>query len=591
VSALAGGLLGPDGQPIQDFYFNKKASPPKLGESFGQWSGPDIQYATLPGGGVVQFDLSKLTLADFRGMRDHYQVNASLAVLSFMQHQSDFHIECDNKSIADFCGEQIKNNWTGLNRALSTANWAGYSPSALEWDNDIHDQKIILGKVKDLIPEDCRVHWKEVPGWAPPGRTPPKFKVYDGIKQWFAGWPIPPENSLWYPMLMENGDHYGRKLLRPAFQSWFFSILLHLFANRYYERFGEPTPIGRAPYDEEVAVNGKQVNGSTFMLNLLQQLRSRSAVVLPNDRQQSDGSGKPSFDYSIEYLESQMRGADFERYMTRLDEEISIGLFTPILLLRTADVGSYSLGQGHMQMYLWMLNAMNDDRKTYLDKYVLSKMVDYNFGPNAPRAKIVFRKMGNTSGEMLSSMLTAMVNKGTVKVDTTELGQMVGMTLTEVKQTLAPPAAPADPNAPPADPNAPAPAPAKKAPGKPKTDPGKAPASPGKGNARASMSTVNATVEEIASRVRGQIEAAFRDNRFDGDLKVNMGYKRKFERALAAEGVDSPIDVSTMIYERMDNWVQDVVALGRTEFSSVDSFMGLFERVLDNEVSDLEVKV
>jgi hypothetical protein len=52
-----------------------------------------------------------------------------------------------------------------------------------------------------------------------------------------------------------------------------------------------------------------------------------------------------------------MRGADFERYMTRLDEEMSIGLFTPILLLRTADVGSYNLGQGHMQIYLWMLNA------------------------------------------------------------------------------------------------------------------------------------------------------------------------------------------------------------------------------------------
>lgn len=868
-------LVGPRGESL-DKYFNKKSSPPKTGPSFGQWAGPDVRYSQLPGGGVVQFDLSKLTLADFRGMRDHYQVNASLAVLGFMQHQSDWHIECDNQTIADECEDQITSNWTGLNRAMGTSNWAGYSPSALEWDNDIIGRTIKLTKVKDLIPEDCRVNWKTVEGWAPPGRTPPKFKVYDGIRQYMAqGWPIPTENcvtpdtlilcadfswrkagdliagdeilafdenerlkgrryrkatveanrladsecitiesrdgdpitvsaahpflvrrgplmkstalvtqsdgitcpncgaaitqtgrsgakkkfctercqmlfakvnsdaiykdrwewtkacdlkigdkigffgkpsqrdesreagyvagifdgegsltfngdgnsvtlafsqntgvvltetcrildakgfdysmnsnkrdsnihvviaggrreiarfmevfaperlkvktadlfdetvmriersvsvtevsgifdagtqqvanlqtttstyisagylshnSLWYPLLMENGDYYGRKLLKPAFQSWFFSILLHLFANRYYERFGEPTPIGRAPYDEEITVDNKQINGSEFMLNLLQQLRSRSVVVLPNDRQMgtsnSGAAGKPSYDYDIEYLESQMRGADFERYMTRLDEEISIGLFTPILLLRTADVGSYSLGQGHMQMYLWMLNAMNDDRKTYLDKYILSKMVDYNFGPNAPRAKIVFRKMGNTSGEMLSSLLTTLVNKGGAKVDIKELGQMVGMTLSEVEQTVAAPGAPADPNAPTPDPNA-------------------SPPAPTTGNARLPMPLVSNTVEEIVDRVRGQIEAAFREDRFNSDLQVNMGYKRKFERALSADGSSAPVIFTDLLYKNMDNWLQDTVALGSTEFSSPDSFMGLFERVLGNEVNDV----
>ena len=118
------GLLGPNGQPIDMTKFtNKKVSPPKTGEAFGRWAGQDIQFSTLPGGGIVQFDLSKLTLQDYRAMRDHYQVNASLAVLSFMQHQSDFHIECEDKKVADFCEEQIRANWTQLNRAMSMANW------------------------------------------------------------------------------------------------------------------------------------------------------------------------------------------------------------------------------------------------------------------------------------------------------------------------------------------------------------------------------------------------------------------------------------------------------------------------------------
>ena len=52
-------------------------------------------------------------------MRDHYQINSSLAVLTFMQHQSDWHIECERQDIADFVHEQIANNWTALNRGFA----------------------------------------------------------------------------------------------------------------------------------------------------------------------------------------------------------------------------------------------------------------------------------------------------------------------------------------------------------------------------------------------------------------------------------------------------------------------------------------
>lgn len=562
--ALAKQLLGPDGRPISSLE-NKKAPPPKLGESFGDWAGRDIQFMTLPGGAVVQFDLNKLTLADFRVMRDHYQINASLAVLSFMQHQSDFHIECENKKIADFCEEQINSIWTQLNRSMSTANWAGFSPNALEWDNDYNSRSVTLTKIKDLYPEECTVNWKKVPGWAPPGEVKPQFKVYDGIKQVGQRYPIPVENSFWYPLIMENGDYNGRKLLRAAFQSWFFSILLHLFANRYYERFGEPVPVGRAPFDEPIEIDNKEVPGNQYMLGLLQALRSRAAVVLPNTGT-LDNNNKITYDYDIEYLESQMRGADFERYMTRLDEEMSIGLFTPILLLRTADVGSYNLGVGHMQMYLWMLNAMNSDRALYINKYILSKMVDYNFGLNAPRAKIMFRKLGNTDSDMLRAVLTALISKGQVKPDIKQLGQMTGMTLAEIEQTVT------EPSPPSTDPNA---------------DPNAAPDGNGGQQGNRYGTEVDATVKEITNRVRGQVEASFRDGRFGPDLRVNMGYKHRFERALSAHGASDAFSATNALYQTMDYWLADTVALGRNEFDTPDAFMGLFSAVLNQQVEKI----
>jgi hypothetical protein len=568
------GLLGPNGQPIstnsvQTF---KKANPPKLGEAFGRWAGEDISYLSLPGGGVLGFDLNQLTLADYRTMTNHYQIHSSLAVLSFMQHQADWHIECEDKRIRDHCQANMEEIWTSLSRALSTANWSGFSPNVLQWENDTYGRTVQLAKVKDLVPEDCYVHWKEVKGYAPPGKMPPKMKIYDGIDQWGSPYTIPVEASVWYPLLMENGNYYGKKLLKPAFTSWYFSLLLHVFANRYYERFGEPVPVGRAPMDEDVVFsNGLDAEGNVktqtlgsrdYMLQMLQNIRSRSAVVLPGDKNTDDmgaGTGSRDYEYDIEYLESQMRGADFERYMTRLDEEMSIGLFTPILLMRTADVGSYNLGVGHMQMYLWMLNAMNGDRKHYIDKYVLSRMVDFNFSPNAPRAKIKFRKLGNTNIETLRAVLVEVLRKGGAGVDLTELGQLVGMTLHEIREVTKPAPAPGDDDTddevPGEDPNG-------------GRDPDKE--TPGGGG------SPKDTVANMKERIRGQARKGFAN----GTWKPDLGYRKQLQQAFHQQGHDP--SRADAFFGRMDQVMRDMSSV--TWKGGADEFMQVFEPMIDSQL-------
>ena len=54
-------LLGPNGQPISTNHF-KKADPPKMGPSFGDWAGRDEVRSQMPGGAILQFDLDSLTL-------------------------------------------------------------------------------------------------------------------------------------------------------------------------------------------------------------------------------------------------------------------------------------------------------------------------------------------------------------------------------------------------------------------------------------------------------------------------------------------------------------------------------------------------
>jgi len=550
---LVGQIFGQDARPTSSY---KKAAPPILGEAFGsRWNNSQIMWQSMPGGGVVGFDLNRLTLADFRMMRDHYQVNASLSVLAFMMHQLQWSIESDSKKVRDHVTVNMKLTWTRLVRALSQAFWAGYSPNVLQWENDLLENRVMLTKIKDLIPEESLVNWKYVDGWAPPDRPKPKLAVYDGIKQISGSYPIPPDNTLWYPLLMENGDMYGRKLLRPAFTSWFFSIIIHLFANRYFERYGEPTILGRAPYDDEIDVDGKKVPGRQVMLDLLMAVRNRGAVVLPSQKETTGltGSQKPDFEYDMEYLESQMRGADFERYLMRLDEEISLALFTPLLMLRTADVGSYNLGTTHAQVYLQMLNALAGDWKEYIDHYVLKNMVNYNFGEKAPRAYIKFRKLGDDRMDLVKSILQQLLARPNIMPDLAELGEMAGLTLNEVEVVTEAPPAP-DPNA----------------------DPTQG------GNNGDNNALRKSVVTQMLGRLRSQVTKALREGELSEEFVPSLGFERQLEDALVASGAVR--SEASQVHRFLTAWVGD---LAGARFESPDQAMQIIQNGLESKVEEL----
>jgi hypothetical protein len=835
-------LFGPNGLPLTSTSNHKKAEQPPLGPAFGAWSGRDVHQAQMPGGALLQFDLSSLTMEDYRAMRYHPTLNSALSVLTFMLHQIDWHIECEDKRIQNFVEENMREIWTRLIRAMSTAFWAGYSPNALEYKNDPISGRTKIDKIKDLLPESCEVHWKEVEGsYAPPGKMKPKFYVYDGIDQWGMPFPIPPDNTLWYPVLMENGDMYGRKLLKSAFMPWYFSLLVHLFANRYFERFGEPTVYGRAPFDEDVTMqDGTIKSGKEVMEQIIMNLRNRSSVVLPAERDPavtSAGANK-AYLWELDYLESQMRGADFERYLARLDEEMTLALFTPLLLLRNAGEGSHNLGVQHTQCvepdarvlcadltwrragdlkpgdeivsfdedaapggrgvnsrcyrtgvvewnipstkpsmrvttdignpmtasvdhpwlvwrkrtkgehgttnpglvwvetqdlepgdqiayfgqpwereethdagwlagmfdgegtlavntsnhghegrgielsisqnegvvldrlkqlltdrgftfsdakpaptghgkgnchklrisggfmeavrlvgtlgptrflekanvmwegrglrkgmsytlavvesvvdvgdhpvasiqvsngtfiaegylvhntWLWMLNALAGDLKEYIDRYITNRLKAINFSPLAPNCQWVPRKMGKESVETIRAIVTTLLREGAAKIDLDDVGQALGMTLTEVRVAAEPPAAPSD-----------------DVDDRQRTERDRSSDGPrGVGEPRA-------TGREIANRIRGQVEKAFREGKWGSDFNPSMGFRRRFEQSLVSEGmsVERAASATATFYEKVDRFIRTAAEVGN-EFTSANDFMSMVERHIDTQVESL----
>lgn len=541
-----------------------------MGEQFGVWSGENVDVMRLPGGGLLGFDLDTLTLDDYAQMKDHYQINSSLSILTFMLHQIEYHIESEDKKLQAQAEEMIEAVWGRLVRSMSKSFWSGYSPNVLQWENDVEGKAVVLDKIKDLSPQSCRVNWKRVDGADTPvpsgisGSIFPengssgKIKVYDGINQ--AGWPgtIPVENSFWYPLLMEEGNYYGKKLLRPAFQSWFFSILMHLFANRYYERFGEPTPIGRAPFDDQLDMGGeKPIAGNRAMEMILTQLRNRSTVVLPSTKDNAaPDETNPDFDYTIEYLESQMRGADFERYMTRLDEEMSLALFTPILLMRTADVGSYSLGEGHMQMYMLMLNAISSDWAQYINRYILAPIARFNSSrgaTNPPKLRIKFRQLGKENQDIVRDAIRNGIAEGRMEIDITVLSEQAGLPLKKIEQLTKP-----DDQLEPGD------------------DPSKE--QPNAGD------KVQSTANRLVERVAPQVQKAYANGTPLGSDTVELGFQKVMTGCFREEGYSDPVAASTWLYAYLKTWLDDASGV----YDTAEAYMRGFNLAVNEQLKELK---
>lgn len=528
-------LLDYRGNPLaaSSKFAKENIASPKVGVALGQWAGRENFYQYLPGGGVMQFDLSKLTLADYRSMRQHYQLGASLNVLSFVMHQIDWDIECENAEIRDMIHQDLEDNWTPFIRSISQAFWAGYSPIAVNYKN--HDGYVRIDKFKDIVPEEARIKWNKVDGWAPAGKPKPRIYEYDGFYQ-DNSW-IPPENTLWYPLLMENGDHYGRKLLKPAFPSWYFSNLIHLFANRYFERFGEPLPVGRARFDDDVDMGGgNYVTGKKAMETAISAIRSRAVVVLPSDR---DPVTK-EYDYDIEYLESQMRGADFERYLSRLDEEMSLSVFTPILLFRTADVGSYNLGQAHLRVFQQMLNAIAGDLQYYIQNYLVERLRVVNFGPNAPEVRWTYRKQGQGDIDTYKLLMSEVVRTGRAEPDYEQLGAIVGLPFNKIEEIVEPPAEPINPDQ----------------------------------NTNPDVQASRSVAQEAASRAAREYSK--------GNSMVTLGYRNRFRDALVEGGFSPDVanTVTGQVYGRINAWLPDAI----TAEPSADELRGMICRLVDSEL-------
>lgn len=399
----------------------KKELKVKVGKTLGIIGG-DHYFTpyTLPDGTVYATDT--ISIATYRKMREDYQISACLNVLAFTIQKMDWYLIGEDEKVKDFCEKSIKKIWNQLVKVMVKSFWAGYSPATKVFEYDENLKGINYKEIRDLAPESCRVKIDKNGG-------------FDGFKQ-FPGQSnqqdINYKYAFWFTNQMENGDLYGKSMLKAAYKPWYYSEIIHLFANRYYERFGEPAVVGRAPIADIVKdSNGNAVDAINSIKSAGEGLKSHSVLGIPSDR---DENGNFLFD--ISYLESQMRGVDFDTYLKRLDMEKSRAVFVPDLLLGTGRVGSYELGKEHKATFITGLMGLFDDFGNSIEKYILPQLVEYNFGSSVQIPEFSYLPLTKTSEDSLVYIMQAYLNGNPGTLDALKLATKLGVPMKDAKEVL-----------------------------------------------------------------------------------------------------------------------------------------------------------
>jgi len=394
---------------IFDFFAKKKIITDR---EIGRLGTKSLPVMSLPDG--TKYNTDDISITVYRKMKLDPQISACLNVIKFTMQKIDWYVEGDDKA-KKVVTESFENVWNQLIAATSKALWAGYSPNTKVFT--LSNGRIVLKKIRDLDPNSCRV------------KTDSDGN-FNGFIQTFGASTeiVTPKYAFWYAHQMENGNLYGNSMIKPAYKPWYYSELLHLFANRYYERFGEPVVMGRAPAGETIEDNnGNKKDASQEIQNTINNIRNHASLTIPSDR-----DDKGNFLFDVSYLESQMRGVDFDIYMKRLDMEKARAIFVPDLLLGSGNVGSYALGLEHKATFITGIMGMINDMFGFFNKYIVRQLVELNYPSQT--AKLKYTPLSRVTEDAIMNIVRDMVNNGVVTPDTQALSERIGIPLSEPEE-------------------------------------------------------------------------------------------------------------------------------------------------------------
>jgi len=276
-----------------------------------------------------------------------------------------------DEDAARFVEAALEPVWSGIMRASLAAVDFGFQAAEKVWEvRDVEYEfagarrrrrAVVYRKLRDLDPEEVTIAVDARGDFA-------------GVRA--GGVFLPSEKCYVMTLDREWGNLYGRGRLEAAYEPWYWASVMYLFANRYFERKGDPAIVGRAPAEERTDSDGNRVRTLDEAARVIASLRSGGTAVFPDER---DEFGNQR--WAFEYLVDDKRADMFIAYIEHLQVVKLRAILVPErTVTQDSASGSYAMASEHTETFLRNEETLLSQILEHVNRYIVRPLVEYNFG-------------------------------------------------------------------------------------------------------------------------------------------------------------------------------------------------------------------
>ncbi|HOQ59084.1 MAG TPA: hypothetical protein PKZ08_00550 [Vicinamibacterales bacterium] len=349
----------------------------------------------------------RTTLRALKEMRADPQIALGLELVKAPIHGASYGLraECEDARIAAFVQAEIERIWRGAVTTALTAVEFGFSAHEKVWRVDADG--VHIAKLKDLDPAHCVLLQDENGDfgglrWQPPSQ-PPVI--------------VPAAKCFIFTHAKEFGNLYGRSRMSSAARHWQYGNNFMLLAGRCAERAAIVRYKGWAPQGQVQTADGRMADGIAEMHANLLALKAGGVISMPSD---ADAQGKRLWD--AETIEDDLASMEWLLKLIEHCDTMKLrGMLVPDRVATQGDKGALAMAEAHIKTFLSLEDRLLFDLLDHLDRYLVTQLVRYNFGPDAPECHL----KSDGLGEEAKARLYALVDKVLAQPITAQLAAEV----------------------------------------------------------------------------------------------------------------------------------------------------------------------
>lgn len=348
---------------------------------------------------------SKLSFTQIEAMRTHPIVKFCLQFLKMPLARVPINIQCDNNEMQAILTAIINPVLNDYLRQAAQCLDYGFWPAEVRWERRVVQYEIdgtpmvknciALKTFKGLKQEYTNVIENEYGG-------------FQGINYSEGGnvnLMADEGKCLLVINRHEQADRYGISELLAAKKPWDKQVQIEAFSTRYYETKADPIPVIRYDGVNKYAVGETVLNNKQVAYEMGLAARQGRPIALPSN---SDEKGKEL--WGISYLEASDRAPLFRNAMEYHDVQMMRAILVPERSLTQSEAtGSYSMAEAHGSFLIERQEEVIDLLIEALNKYVLPRVIEYNFGKVEYEAKLVSAGLREADKELTKQVIGAIM--------------------------------------------------------------------------------------------------------------------------------------------------------------------------------------